>query len=324
MERLIDKFGRKIDCLRISVTDRCNLKCLYCMPENGIKLKDNKEILSYDEIFSIIKIFSELGVNKIKITGGEPLVRNDIVKLIHMIAKIKNINDISMTTNGTLLNYYAVELKNAGLKRLNISLDTLNSEKYKFLTRTDNLNFVLNGIETALKMNFSLVKINVVLLDINKDEINQFLKLSKEEPLHIRFLEYMPINNFYKLNEIIKADEVINKAYEIGEFETTKIYGNNNSINFRFKGAKGTFGIIAPMSYKFCYKCNRLRLTAEGFLKLCLNSKIGINLKKYIREGIDEANLKKIINQILMNKPFKHNLSYQSITNEFSMCQIGG
>lgn len=324
MEKLIDNFGRKLDCMRISVTDRCNLRCLYCMPNKEIKLKNNQEILSYDEIFRITKIFINLGITRIKITGGEPLVRKDIVKLIYMISSIKEIEDISMTTNGVLLSLYAKQLKEAGLKRLNISLDTLYPARYKYLTKKDNFNMVIEGIKIAMETGFSLLKINVVLLDINEDEIERFLNLSISYPLHIRFLEFMPINKLYRPDTIVLGDKVIQIAKQISDFIPVEVYGNYNCKYFKFFNAKGTFGIITPMSDKFCNKCNRLRLTADGYLKLCLNSNSGINLKWLLRNKTKDEEIKNIIKKVILNKPLEHDFNYQNIQKEFSMCQIGG
>ena len=210
---LIDSYGRKIDYLRISVTDRCNLRCIYCMPQAGITHKPQSQILSFEEIARVAEIISALGVEKIRLTGGEPLLRKGVVGLVKSLSRIKGINDISMTTNGILLKEYAAALKEAGLKRLNISLDSLRQERYSVITRQGRLERVLEGIEQAQNVGISPIKINVLLLDgINRDEVVDFLRLSIENSLHVRFLEFMPVNSFYKQESLVSCQEVMDEA----------------------------------------------------------------------------------------------------------------
>lgn len=323
---LIDSFGRKIDYLRISLTDRCNLRCVYCMPGAGIIHKSQGELLSFEEIIRIVKIMAGLGVDKIRLTGGEPLLRKGVVGLVESLSRIEGISDIAMTTNGILLKEYAASLKQAGLKRLNISLDSLHQERYSLITRQGSLERVLEGIEEAQKAGISPIKINVLLLDgMDKDEIIDFLRLSIDNSLHVRFLEFMPVNSFYKIDSFISARDVIDIARKRFALEDAAIYGNGPAEVFKIKNALGTFGVISPMSSKFCFECNRLRLTSDGFLKPCLHSALKINLRDHLRKGIKDENLAEHIKSAVAQKPKEHNLDKgEFLFSDYSMCQIGG
>lgn len=323
---LVDSHNRKIDYLRISVTDRCNLRCIYCMPECGIINKPHQELLSFEEVAEIVKAAVALGINKIRLTGGEPLVRKDIVNLVKSLSSIKGIEDLSMTTNGVLLKDYAFALKKAGLKRLNISLDTLDEARYKFITRLGNLSDVWAGLETAIKAGFSPLKINVLLLgSINKDEVINFLKLTLKNSLHIRFLEFMPVNNFFQNEDFISGSMILEIARGFSEFQAAEVLGFGPAKIFRFKNALGTFGLIAPLSDKFCSNCNRLRLTSDGFLKSCLHANAKVNLRDALRSGINQRDLVQLIERAVELKPREHAFDRDSIeTQEYLMCQIGG
>lgn len=329
MEELVDRFNRRIDYLRISVTDRCNLRCIYCMPECGIINKPQEELLSFEEIAEIVKASVQLGIDKIRLTGGEPLVRKNIVSLVKSLSSIDGIKDISMTTNGVLLKEYAPELKKAGLKRLNVSLDSLRQDRYKFITRQGNLEDVLEGIRESLGVGFSPVKINVLLLDgINKDEIADFLRLSIENPIHVRFLEFMPVCNsdFFKVDKPLLGKEVMDAAKKFSAVEEADNYGGGPARAYKFKNSLATFGIISPISEKFCASCNRLRLTSDGFLKACLHSDLKVNLRNPLRKGIDREALVNLIKSAVKIKPWEHSLGKDGPQGkeEFSMCQIGG
>lgn len=325
---LIDKYNRKIDYLRISVTDRCNLRCIYCMPESGIIHKPHQELLSFEEIIKIVEACVFLGIDKIRLTGGEPLVRKGLVNLISALNKIEGIRDIAMTTNGILLKEYAVELKKAGLKRINISLDSLNKARYKFISRQGNLGDVWEGIREALRLGFSPLKINILLLDdTGLDEIANFLRLTIEYPVCVRFLEFMPVNSFYRMGNFVSGSNVLDVAKKFYEVEETFVLGDGPAINYKFKNALGSFGLILPLSNKFCATCNRLRLTSDGFLKLCLHSKLGVNLRHPLRKGAILEELINLIKQAVYMKPQEHSLDKDKTINqpeEFSMCQIGG
>jgi len=331
MKQLIDQYGRKINYLRISVTDRCNLKCIYCSPNSNILFKHRKDILTYEEIIKIVQVAVSLGINKIRITGGEPLVRKNIDYLISTLSKINGIDDISLTTNGIFLEEYAENLQKAGLKRINISLDTLKKEKYKLITGTDSLNKVLAGINKALTIGLNPVKINVVVMKgINDNEVVDFAKLTLKEPLHIRFIELMPIGSTLQnwKERFISNDEVKNLV---------------DSVFARAKNTKGTISFISPVTKPFCHNCSRLRLTSDGKLRLCLGSSQEINLIPIIRPAERDKfsfdDLKHAFISAVRLKPKSHNFNYVSnenittsqIAEEFSflegnisMCQIGG
>lgn len=325
---LLDSFGRKIHYLRISVTDRCNLRCIYCMPECGIINKPHEELLSFEEIARIVKAAVNLGIDKIRITGGEPLVRKDLIKLIGSLNNIEGIKDISLTTNGILLKKYAEELKKSGLKRVNVSLDSLNQDRYKFITRQGRLDDVVDGIRESLKVGFSPLKINVLLLDgINKDEIINFLRLTLENDVCVRFLEFMPVNSFFKVENFISCQAVLEIAKEFSYIEELPNSGNGPSRVYKLKNALGSFGIISPMSNKFCNTCNRLRLSSDGFLRPCLHSELKVNLKQPLRKGARQKEIIKLIKLAVEIKPKEHKLDETieiAKTEEFSMCQIGG
>jgi len=270
------------------------------MPPGGITHIPADRILSYEEIVKIVEV---MGIKKVRITGGEPLVRRDIVELIRAL----DVEDLSMTTNGVLLKNYARQLKEAGLDRVNISLDTLNRERFKYITGSNSLDSVLDGIQAAIDVGLSPVKINVLLLD--KDEVNDFIKLTIENPLHVRFIEFMPIGNYKGSGISLEIPDSI---------EPAEVQGNGPARYFSLKGAMGTVGFITPLTNKFCSSCNRLRLTSTGFLKTCLYSNVGVNLK-------GEKDLVQLIEKALRLKPKEHHLEKAPIEcTEVSMCQIGG
>ena len=323
---LLDKYNRKINYLRISVTDRCNLRCVYCMPACGIINKPHAELLTFEEIVQIANTCVSLGMDKIRLTGGAPLVRKGLPDLISSLNKINGIKDISMTTNGILLKEFALELKKAGLKRLNISLDSLSEDRYKFITRGGSLEDVLEGIRKSQEVGFPPIKINVLLLeDIKESEILEFLRFTFENSVCIRFLEFMPINSFYKIKNLVSCQMVMDIAKKNFEIEEMEILGDGPARVYKIKNAIGTFGVISPISDKFCANCNRLRLTSSGFLKLCLHSDLKVNLRDYLRKGINKEELANIIKSAVEIKPKEHSLDKNIVEiEEFSMCQIGG
>ena len=326
MDKLTDKFGREITYLRISVTDRCNLRCIYCMPDCGIVSKSHEELLSLEEILKIAKTAASLGIDKIRLTGGEPLVRKNLVGLVGSLNDIDGIKDISMTTNGILLKEYAAGLKKAGLRRLNISLDSLKDDRYRRITRCGILGDVLDGIEKAIEAGFSPIKINVLLLDdITKDEIAYFLRLTIENSISVRFLEFMPVNSFYNAENFVSSRIVMDIATKFGRIEETAILGDGPAKVYKFENALGAFGLISPMSDKFCGNCNRLRLTSDGFLKACLHSDLKVDLRTPLRNGIDADGIARLIKLAVAIKPKEHSLGRSApLGREFSMCQIGG
>lgn len=307
---LLDKFNRKINYLRISVTDRCNLRCIYCMPAEGIELLPHEEVLTFEEIERVTALAAFLGVNKIRITGGEPLVRTGVDKLISKLVKIKGIKDVGLTTNGTLLSEYAHSLRNAGLKRVNISLDTLSSAKFSAITRGGDLESVLKGIDKAIEAGFNPVKINVVALrGYNDDEIETFGTLTLEKPLHIRFIEQMPVNSSFD-SAFIAEKEILDRLHRIGKLEEVPSENRSDPAKeFCFEEGVGTVGVISPVSNKFCKSCNRLRLNPDGKLQSCLLEGGFVDMKYYLRNGADNDKLMEIIKQAAANKPAGHSLS---------------
>lgn len=271
---LTDKFGRIHDYVRISVTDKCNLRCVYCMPKEGLPFFPDDKVLSCDEIIQLVQNFAEMGITKVRLTGGEPLMRSDIVEIVAGIAEIPEIEDISMTTNGLALPRMAKKLYQAGLNRLNISLDTFDKERYKEITRGGNLNRLLKGIEIASQFPFDKIKINTVLIKGQNDhEIKDFLAYTLNHDVNIRFIEFMPIQqkDAQWASHYRGLDAVFDACAEKGwEYEAIQLDGNGPSENFRIDGAKGSFGLIHPISCNFCESCNRLRITADGCIKSCL------------------------------------------------------
>lgn len=316
-----DSFGRNINYLRISVTDLCNLRCKYCMPEKGICKVEHKDVLSLEEIYEVARVFVSLGVNKIRLTGGEPLTRKGIVGLVEKLGKLDGLKDLAMTTNGILLKKYAKELKSAGLNRVNISLDTLDEEKYSHITRGGSIKDVLEGIEAAKSVGLTPIKINTVLIGgFNVNEIEDFVNLTKTEEIDVRFIELMPVGEASKWAEenFISNEVILDKVNALEKVE--RLDPSSPAVYYKLPGAKGRVGIINPISCKFCDYCNRVRLTSQGKLKLCLHSNEEIDLKDKLRQGED---IEKIILSSIKEKPESHHLEDgQYITD--SMYQIGG
>jgi cyclic pyranopterin phosphate synthase len=338
MTGLSDPFNRPINYLRISVTDRCNLRCIYCLPAEGIDLLPQGEILTYEEIAEVARLASELGINKLRLTGGEPLVRARLRELVAMLAQIDTIDDISLTTNGVLLKEYASELKGAGLKRVNVSLDSLNRDKFERITRHNKLGEVLQGIEAAKACGLNPVKINMVVMrGINDDEIVDFAKLTITDGWHVRFIELMPfsmdnppdghsIGGRVALHpQFMSASEIKELISSLGKLEPSlPITGNGPAKYFRFPQAGGTIGFITPVSQHFCFNCNRLRLTAEGKLRPCLLSDQEVDLRRPLRGGASPEELKKIITEAVQSKPQRHQLPQGRVSRKRLMSQVGG
>lgn len=328
---LIDSFGRKHDYLRISITDRCNLRCVYCMGEEGVPLLEHQKILSFEEIIKVVQAAAGLGITKIRLTGGEPLVRKGIENLIGSIAAISGIRDIAMTTNGVLLAEKARQLKDAGLNRVNISLDSLIPEVYRRITRLGELKDVLNGIEAAFEYGFNPVKINVVLMKgVNDLEIGSFLEMAIKRPLHMRFIEYMPIDSHDAewRERYLPLQTVLDRAAESGIIlEPLKSkQGSGPADTYIIRGALGKIGLIHPISKHFCSECNRLRLTSEGFLKPCLYWNEELPVRPFIN---DPAMLRKMLEKALNKKKEKHDmknilLGEAQEHNHRGMSMIGG
>lgn len=303
---LVDSYGRSIEYLRISVTDRCNFNCIYCQSKKTWKWLPPKEILSFEEIEKIAKVSSELGVKRIRLTGGEPLFRKNIEVLIKKLSQILEIEDLSLTTNGFLLEEMALTLRLAGLKRINISLDTLKREKFKELTGKDELNKILRGIERALEIGLNPVKINVVVIKgFNDEEIIDLAKLSLDKPLEVRFIEFMPIgkNPLWNESKVFYVTEIKKILENYKKLEPVISIGGGPAKSYKWKGALGKIGLISPLSEHMCKSCNRMRITADGKLRPCLFSDLEIDLKSALRKG--ETSLKEIFELALRKKPEK-------------------
>jgi cyclic pyranopterin phosphate synthase len=325
---LTDSYNRRIDYLRISITDRCNLKCIYCTPEKGIKHFDRAEILMSDEIIRIVRIACKYGVRKVRLTGGEPLLRSDIIPLIKGI-KSAGIQDLSITTNAQRLAGMAASLKQAGLDRVNISLDTLQEERYKEITRGGELHRVWEAITEAERAGLSPVKINMVpVRGVNDDEISAFAALTLKKNVHVRFIEFMPIGNreTWKPDSYLGRDEIMQRVSFLGKLIRLPFRGGGPSRNYRIEGATGMIGFISAISDCFCGSCNRLRLTAIGKLRPCLFSEITVDLKTPLRNGASDEELEALYRSAVLSKPASHTLRDGSLDQPSlsPMSQIGG
>ena len=327
---MIDSFGRNVNYLRISVTDRCNLRCVYCMPDEGVPWLKRSELLTYEEICRIVRVMAELGLRKVRFTGGEPLVRSDLPELVKKISVIEGIDDISLSTNAVLLDKYALKLKKAGIQRVNISLDTLDAEKFLKISLRHSLEDVLNGIKAAEDVGMKPIKINMVVMKgVNDDELAEFASLTLTKDYTIRFIEMMPLKENLDRQEIsYLSTEKIKKAISgVGELiPLERDISGGPARNYKIKGAKGKLGFISPLSHTFCADCNRMRLTATGGLKLCLFNEPELNFRDPMRNGATDDDLKLMIRDALIIKPLEHNLQvgkagFESYT---AMSQIGG
>lgn len=318
-----DTFNRRINYLRISVTDKCNLNCLYCSYNENLCL-NHDEILSYEEIAKIAYSAAQLGVRHIRLTGGEPLMRPQLANLVGLLTVIPGIDDISLTTNAILLKDQANDLKQAGLKRINISLDTLISERFTRITGGEKLAIVLEGIDEAHKIGFTPVKINVVVMPgINDDEIRAFALKAKNEGWHIRFIEYMPFKRASGDEVITVAEIKENIEFDVGKLWPCCVNGSGPANYFSFGSGPGTVGFIRPVSHRFCGQCNRLRLTADGKLRPCLLDNQEMDIKAVLRNNGNIEEIKQIFHQAIMAKPEHHNLEKEPISGR-QMRQIGG
>jgi cyclic pyranopterin phosphate synthase len=326
MTGLYDSWQRQINYLRISVTDYCNLNCIYCSA-GSVPHLPRSEILSYEEIERLARVTASLGINKVRLTGGEPLVRPDLAALVCMISQIAGIDDISLTTNGVLLSRYAAELKEAGLDRVNVSLDTLKADRFKRITGQDKLNEVLAGIAAANRAGLQPVKINMVVMQgINDGEVIDFARMTIDPGWHVRFIEFMPLGTpEAEALKTVSTEEIRQRFLTLGKLEPyIGKTGNGPARYYRLPGAKGTIGFISPMTEHFCHSCNRLRLTADGQLRPCLLDDDEVNLKEALRNGASTEKLKELIQKAVAIKRERHHLNEGSGPPERPMRQIGG
>ncbi len=315
---------RQVDYLRLSVTDRCNFRCVYCMPPEGVPFKASPEILRYEEMAFFVRVATSMGISKIRLTGGEPLVRKDLPSLVGMLKAIPGVTDVSLTTNGTLLPQFASQLVEAGLDRVNISLDTLDPERFRQLTRGGSLTRALAGVEAALAHHLDPVKLNAVLLPETLAELDAFVALVRERPLHLRFIEWMPVGGCgpRTAGESVSKADVTAALARHGELEAVASPGGWGPAEyFRVAGHAGTIGFISSMSDHFCSRCNRLRLTADGRLKSCLFSSEEIDVRPAIRAH-DEDETLAAIRRSLEGKTYDKRV-LPGLTRR-GMSQIGG
>ncbi len=324
---LVDPFGRRITYLRVSVTDRCNLRCVYCMPAEGVKFLPRKEILSYEELVGIAKVATGLGIEHIRLTGGEPLVREDLPELIEQLARLEGLKDLSLTTNGVLLDKKAKALAQAGLKRINISLDTLRPERFQSIARFGAAEDVNRGIEAALSAGLTPVKLNMVVLrGVNDDELVELARLTLDQPIHVRFIELMPLGEYFTPERLMPAEEILQRLSALGELRPGVHPGGCGPAEiYQFEKAQGTIGVIGAISRIFCAKCNRMRLTSTGRLRPCLDDEASMDLKPALRPHIDEVKLAELIRATVAVKPEKHAMvGRESGSTRFCMSGIGG
>ena len=326
---MVDGFGRRIEYLRISVTDKCNLRCVYCMPEEGLPWLRRDEILDYEEIAEVVRVMAGMGLKRLRLTGGEPLVRKDLPRLIALLSSIPGIEDIALSTNAVLLAPIARKLRDVGITRVNISLDTLRPDRADAIARRPGtLTKVLRGLDAAEAVGFTPIKINVVLMrGENDDEIADFAQLSRERPLHVRFIEVMPTESNLELSasNFLSCDEALAAVSRVHALEPVPgPPGNGPATYFSFPGARGTIGVITPMSHNFCSRCNRMRLTADGQLRPCLFGTIQTPLRDALRRRED---LRPLIEETLRIKPEKHLLVQGSSVGSgglIALSQTGG
>lgn len=325
---LIDSFSRKHNYLRISVTERCSFRCQYCMPEEGVTLTPQSHLLTSKEIIRISTLFVKLGVEKIRLTGGEPLIRKDIVELIGALSKLKSLQTIAITTNGLTLHKKLKDLKSAGLNAVNISLDTLISPKFELITRRKGLDHVLKSIEAALHLGFHPVKVNcVVMKGINDDELVSFVDYTKDKDVDVRFIEYCPFTgnkwNSTKMVPYLEMINIIKQQYP--EIIRLPDLPNDTSKGYQVPGFVGRIGFITSMTHNFCGSCNRLRITADGNLKVCLFGKEEVSLRDALRKNASEEELINIISTAVLNKKKQHSGMFNiSKLGNRPMILIGG
>ena len=313
---MLDSFAREITYLRISITDRCNYRCRYCMPEEGVEKRAHGEICSLEELRDMAAAAVRCGVKKIRITGGEPLVRRGAVDFCRMLAEIPGVEELCLTTNGSLLAEQAAALREAGVTRLNVSLDTLKEERFRAITRTGTLSDVLRGLESAERAGFEKIKLNCVLLGgVNDDEIADFAALTRAHNWQVRFIERMPMGCGRDFGAYLPAQTVLERCPEL-----EPVSHDGVAACCRFPGAKGTVGLIAPMSHAFCSECSRIRITADGKLKPCLHSAAELSLR-----GLSGDELEAAIRRGILMKPERHHMNATGETEtQRGMFEIGG
>jgi len=330
----LDAQRRRISYLRVSVTDRCNLRCVYCMPEEGIDLIPMEDVLSYEEIREIVRVAASMGLRRVRLTGGEPLARKGLVDLVRMISGLPGIEEVSLSTNGVVLARHAASLAEAGLSRVNVSLDTLKPERFREITRGGRLEDVLDGIEAARAAGLTPVKVNVVVMQgVNDDEVVDFARLTLSEDRQVRYIELMPFVALENSGQqpapsaVFLSNESVRGRIEeaLGRLEPESGDGNGPARYYRLPAAKGKIGFISPLSEDgFCERCNRMRLTATGKLRPCLLTDHEIDLRTSLRGGEGEEGIRGGIMAALASKPDAHHLGDGNRPRRRKMVEIGG
>ena len=322
----LDQFGRRIEYLRISVTDRCNFRCVYCMPREGLAWLPKGDILSYEEIADVVGQLAPMGLRRIRLTGGEPTIRPDLERLVAMLRAVRHVEDIALSTNGVRLEELAPRLRDAGLDRVNISADSLRPERIARIARRD-LGFdPVRAATAAERAGLDPVKINVVVMrGINDDEIADFARLTSDRPWHVRFIELMPVGDLRALTweHVVPSDEVLSRVAALGALEPAEgpSRGNGPARYWRLAGAAGTIGVITPMTHTYCDSCNRVRLTADGRLRTCLFGDHEVPLRDALRAG---APLAPLFRQALSEKPRAHELLQMKVGGLRALSEVGG
>ena len=326
---LTDAFARRVDYLRISVTDKCNLRCIYCMPAEGLAWIERERLLRFEEIERLVRIFASLGVRKIRLSGGEPLVRRDLPRLVAMLHEIDGIEEIALSTNGILLEEQLPALMHAGLARVNISLDTLREDRFEELARRPGLAQVLAAVEASVRAGALPVKINCVAMrGRNDDEIEAFARYARDHEVAVRFIELMPVRDNLGLaaDAYIGADEIIARISQIESLRPiTGPPGNGPARYYGFASGGGSIGVISPLSHDYCERCNRVRLTADGRLRLCLFGDNHLDLKRALREGESDERLRERLVAAMLVKPERHHLRIGEAASQMrAFSEIGG
>ncbi|MGB8798913.1 MAG: GTP 3',8-cyclase MoaA [Candidatus Aquilonibacter sp.] len=328
-EPLADAFNRPITYLRVSVTDKCNLRCVYCMPESGLPWLAREDLLSYEEIVAIVRAAARVGVRTIRLTGGEPLVRRDLHRLVAGINAIDGIDDIALSTNAVLLEEQLDALVAAGLRRVNISLDTLREDRFGRIARRPGLDKVLRGIDAAIAANLGPVKLNcVVMRGENDDEIADFAALTRERAVYVRFIEVMPVHENLELqrDSYVSSDEILERVAAVERIEAVPgPPGNGPARYFAYPGAPGAVGVISPLSHDYCERCNRVRLTADGRLRLCLFGDQHVDLRTPLRSGASTDEIAGLLTASMAIKPERHHLRLGEASSRMrAFSEIGG
>ncbi|MBT3511194.1 MAG: GTP 3',8-cyclase MoaA [Nitrospina sp.] len=327
--KLVDGMGRTIVNLRISVTDRCNFRCTYCMPADNVEFMERSNLLTFEEIHRVVTVVSKLGINRIRLTGGEPLMRKDLPSLIKMINEVEGINDIAMTTNAYFLTDQAQSLKDAGLKRLNVSLDALDPEKFRDVNRRDCLQSVLDGLDAARNVGFKSIKINAVAVrNFSETEIMGLIEMGRSDGFEVRFIEFMPLDSdkVWERDKVLFGHEIVDlikEKHELVPIDNSLEIGP--ASEYTFADGKGKIGIITAVSNPFCDHCNRIRMTADGKLRTCLFSENEHNLKDLIRNGATDATIAEAIQQAVLIKEPGHKINLKDFKQpDRAMHAIGG